>query len=86
MTCAYDPTDCTLPGSYVHEILQARILELVAVPSSRGSSQPRLEPESLASPALAGGFFTTSTTWEAQIEMRGEELDRRAQLLDHLGA
>ena len=27
---------------------------------------PGIEPASLASPALAGGFFTTSTTWEAQ--------------------
>ena len=27
---------------------------------------PGMEPESLMSPALAGGFFTTSTTWEAQ--------------------
>ena len=26
---------------------------------------PRIEPASLTSPALAGGFFTTSTTWEA---------------------
>ena len=29
---------------------------------------PGIEPESLASPALAGGFFTTSTTWEAHIK------------------
>ena len=36
-----DPTHCTLPGSSVHGILQARILEWVALPSSRGSSQPR---------------------------------------------
>ena len=27
---------------------------------------PQIEPTSLTSPALAGGFFTTSTTWEAQ--------------------
>ena len=33
-----DPLDCTLPGSSVHGILQARVLERVAVPSSRGSS------------------------------------------------
>ena len=33
-----DPTDCSLPGSSVHGILQARILECVAMPSSRGSS------------------------------------------------
>ena len=37
----YDPTDCSLPGSSVHGILQARILQWVAMPSSRGSSQPR---------------------------------------------
>jgi len=33
--------DCSLPGPSVHGILQARILEWVAVPFSRGSSQPR---------------------------------------------
>ena len=36
-----DPMDNSPPGSSVHGILQARILEWVAVPSSRGSSQPR---------------------------------------------
>ena len=36
-----DPMDCSLPGSSVHGILQARILGWVAVPSSRGSSPPR---------------------------------------------
>ena len=33
--------------------------------SSRGSFEPEIEPVSLMSPALAGGFFTTSSTWEA---------------------
>ena len=33
--------DCSLPGSSVHGILQARILEWVAIPFSKGSSQPR---------------------------------------------
>ena len=33
-----DPMDCSCPGSSVHVILQARILEWVAMPSSRGSS------------------------------------------------
>ena len=37
----HDPMDCSSPGSTVHGILQARILEWVAMPSSRGSSQPR---------------------------------------------
>ena len=35
------PMDCSLPGPSVHGILQARILEWVAIPSSKGSSQPR---------------------------------------------
>ena len=39
--------DCSLPGSFVHGILQARILELVAMFFSRGSSQPRDWPEFL---------------------------------------
>ena len=36
-----DPMDCNPPGSSVHGILQARILEWVAISFSRGSSQPR---------------------------------------------
>ena len=36
-----DPMNCSLPGSSVHGILQARILEWVAMPSFRGSSQSR---------------------------------------------
>ena len=39
-----DPMDCSLPGSSVRGILQARILEWVAVSFSRWSSQPRIEP------------------------------------------
>ena len=37
----FDPEDCSPPGSSVCGILQARILEWVAMPSSRGSSKPR---------------------------------------------
>ena len=36
-----DPMDCSPPGSSVHRILQARVLEWVAISSSRKSSQPR---------------------------------------------
>ena len=36
-----DPMDCSLPSSSVRGLFQARILEWVAIPSSRGSSQPR---------------------------------------------
>ena len=52
------------PGSSVLGILQARILERVASSFSRGSSRPRDGVVSLASPALADVFFTTSATWE----------------------
>ena len=37
----FNPLDCSPPGSFVCGILQARMLEWVAMPSSRGSSQPR---------------------------------------------
>ena len=37
----WDGIDCSLPGSSVHGIFQAIILEWVAIPFSRGSSQPR---------------------------------------------
>ena len=60
-----DPTDCSPPGSSIHGILQARILEQAAMPSSRGSSRPRDQTWSPVSPAFAGGFFTTSATWES---------------------
>ena len=46
------PKDCSLPGSSVYGIFQARILEWVAMPSSRGSSQPGMEPASPLLPAL----------------------------------
>ena len=54
-------TDCSPPGSSAHGILQARILEWVVMPSSRGFPHPGMEPESLVSPALAGRFFTTAS-------------------------
>ena len=54
-----DPMDCSPPGSSAHGILQARILEWVAISSSRGSSHPEIKPTSLVSPELAGRFFTT---------------------------
>ena len=37
----WDPMDCSQPGCSVHGISQARILEWVAIPFSRGSSPPR---------------------------------------------
>ena len=53
-----DPMDCSLPGSSVHGILQARILEPVALPSSRGPSWPRNQTPISCSSYSAGRFFT----------------------------
>ena len=53
----------SMPGSSVHGILQARILEWVAMPSSRGSSLPRDQTQVSRT---AGGFFTDWATGEAE--------------------
>ena len=55
----FKPIDCRSPGSSVHGISQARTLEWGAIPFCRESSHPRIEPVSLVSPSLEGGFFTT---------------------------
>ena len=57
--------DCSLLVSSILGFLQAAVLEWVAVSSSRGSSQPRDPTHVSCVSALAGGFFTTSTLWEA---------------------
>ena len=59
-----NPIGCSPPGSSVHGILQARILEWVATPSSRGSSQPRDRTHSSWISSIAGGFFTAEPLWE----------------------
>ena len=60
-----NPMDCCLPGSSVHGILQARILEWIAISFSGVLPDPGIKSRSLASLALAGGFFSTSMAWEA---------------------
>ena len=54
-----DPTDYSLPGPSVHEILQAGILEWIATPSSRQSSWPRDRTQVSCISYIAGGFFAT---------------------------
>ena len=60
-----DPMHCRLPGSSVHEILQARILEWVAISFSRGSSHPR---DRTWVSCIAGRCFTIRAIREAQKE------------------
>ena len=53
-----DPKDCNLAGSSGHGISQARILDGLPFPPPGDLPDPGIEPPSLTSPALAGGFFT----------------------------
>ena len=56
----WDPMDCSPPGSFIHAIFQARILEWVAIFYSRDVSDPGIEHTLMASPALTGRSFTTA--------------------------
>ena len=58
----YDPTDCSLSGSSIHGILQAKILEWVAIPFSKGSYQPR---DFTQSPALQADSLLSEQTGKA---------------------
>ena len=65
-----DPMDCSPLGSSVHGILQARILEWVAISFSRGSSWPRDQTQASC---IAGQFFTFWATKEVLLEQTARE-------------
>ena len=67
-----NPLDCSLPGSSVHGILQARILEWVAISFSRGSSQPR--NRSWVS-RNTGRFFTIWATRHLRLQQNVTQAD-----------
>ena len=60
--------DCSHPGSFVHGILQARILEWVATPFSRASSRPRDGTRVSCGSCMAGRFFTAEPPGEPQYK------------------
>ena len=64
------PLDSIPPGSSVQGILQARILEWVAISSSRGSSRPSDPTHISCVPCIAGGFFTFWAIEEIPIDSR----------------
>ena len=64
---SWDPTDCSPPGSSVHGIFQARILEWIAISFSRGSSWPRNWTQVSC---IAGRFFTDWAMREARSRAR----------------
>ena len=74
--------DCSPPGSSVHGVLQARILEWVAISFSRGSSQPR--DQTLVS-CTAGKFFTVWTTREAPLMTKCHSKSFQSECL-HVGS
>ena len=63
-TLCYGPVDHRLPVSSVHGILWSSL----PCPPPRDLPNPGIEPVFLISPASAGGFFTTSTTWKAHMK------------------
>ena len=60
-----DPTDFSLPGSCIHWILQAVILEWLAIPFSRGPSRPLVWRDRTQVSCIAGRLFTIWATREA---------------------
>ena len=62
MSDSCDPVDRGAWQATVHGVLQARMLEWVAISFSRDLPDPGIEP---LSPALASRFFITNTAWEA---------------------
>ena len=68
-----DPKDCSLPGSSVHGILQARILEWVPIPFSSGSSQPS---DWTQISYIAGRFFTFLSHQRSQEEWTKDKTPR----------
>ena len=64
-----NPMICSLPGSSIHGILQARILKWVDIPFSRGSSQPRDQTQVSCT---AGKFFTVWATGKAPNKSQRE--------------
>ena len=63
----WNPIDCSLPGFSVHVISQARILEWVAMLSSKESSRPRDQTYISWVSCIAGGFFTVCNTGDLDL-------------------
>ena len=68
--------DYSLPASSVHGISQARILGSHSLLQG-DLPDPGIRPVSLRSPALAGTFFTTIATWEAQKNINEQHVNKK---------
>ena len=73
MSDTWDPIDCSLPGSSVHGILQAGILEWVVISFSRGSSQ--MTDQTQVS-SIAVRLFTDWVTWKVLLPLHSVQFSR----------
>ena len=83
MSGSLQPMDCSLPGSSVHGILQARILEWITVPFPRGSSKLRDQTQVSH---IVGGFFTRIhllAMRETQVQSLGQEDPLEKEMAPH---
>ena len=64
----WDPMDCSIPGSSVHRIFQARVLEWVAISFSRESSQPRDQTQVSCILYIDRQILYHCATWETQLQ------------------
>ena len=62
-----NPMDCSLPDSTVHRLLQARILEWVAMPSTTGSSNPGIKPRSPALQVKGSGWLAQAALLPSRL-------------------
>ena len=74
--------DCSLPGSSIHGIFLARILEWVAIPFSRGSSWPR---DWTHVSCIAGRFFTTELPGKPSRHVEDISQDDHSLIISLLG-
>ena len=81
----WDTMDCGPPGSSVHGILLARILQRVAMSSSRGSSWPRDWTRVPCVFCTAGIFFTHWAIWEAHIRS-GDRIKWHSDIFKYLNS
>ena len=78
----WDPVDCSPPGSSIHGIFQAKVLEWVAISFSRGSSRPRDQTQVSH---IIGRCFNLWATREAPISKKmAESMRLKCDSVDHL--
>ena len=68
----YNPVDCSLPGSSVHEESPGKSTEVICHALLQGIFLTHELNPLLMSPALTDRFFTTSTNWEAHYIIQKE--------------